>query len=355
MGKNCFSRKSAAVVCALAVAFSALASGASSPVSGELLRPLNSYQQDGYIQTEDLLTVAEDYTGVSEDFLDAISMREDVSVSRLKKYALEYNLPAKYLQRFIDDSFVFKMGDSYEYIPVDYSLSTHSYDWDNLYTDQWGKDYIVDGESHALRIIDVSSHQGKIDWDAVAADGVDGVFVRLGYRGYTKGALNIDDYFYRNLEGAQAAGLDVGVYFYSQSINSKEAREEAEFVLDALEGYELQLPVVYDIEGAQTSAYRTYGVSVQTNTNMVMAFCDTIWEAGYDTMFYSYTSFLAKNLDLSQLQGYDLWMAQYYPVPFCPYNFQIWQYDYQARVDGIDAPVDMNLLFTDYEPNWWSV
>ena len=77
--------------------------------------------------------------------------------------------------------------------------------------------------------------------------------------------------------------------------------------------------------------------------------------AGYDTMFYSYTSFLAKNLDLSQLQGYDLWMAQYYPVPFCPYNFQIWQYDYQARVDGIDAPVDMNLLFTDYEPNWWSV
>ena len=203
--------------------------------------------------------------------------------------------------------------------------------------------------------IDVSEHQGKIDWYAVAEDGVDGVFVRLGYRGYTKGALNIDDYFYRNIEGAQAAGLDVGVYFYSQSINSSEAREEAEFVLDALEGYELQLPVVYDIEGAQTSAYRTYGVSTQTNTNMVMAFCDTIWEAGYDTMYYSYTSFLTKNLDISQLQDYDLWVAQYYPVPFCPYNFQIWQYDYEARVDGINYPVDLNLLFLDYEPSWWAI
>lgn len=90
--------------------------------------------------------------------------------------------------------------------------------------------------------------------------------------------------------------------------------------------------VVFDIEGAQNSHYRTSGMSVQTATNIVTAFCDTIENAGYDTMLYSYCKFLVEQLDLSQLQQYDLWLAQYYHVPFFPYNFQIWQYDYEGQV-----------------------
>ena len=95
-------------------------------------------------------------------------------------------------------------------------------------------------------------------------------------------------------------------------------------------------------------SYRTYRMGVQTATNIVKAFCDTIRSAGYDSMYYSYSKFLIENLDMAQLEGYPLWMAQYYQVPFFPYDFKIWQYSPKGRVAGIPNSVDLNLFFYDY-------
>ncbi|MDD2956835.1 MAG: glycoside hydrolase family 25 protein [Oscillospiraceae bacterium] len=311
----------------------------------------NPAPQSGMISVESLERVASEYPNVPDEFLDAIEGEVEISVSLLKKLATAHSLPTQYFQRFIDDSFVFKMGNQFQYIPVDPSLSRHSYDW--AFLDEWygEKEYVVNQEERAVKVIDVSSYQGNIDWDAVKSGGVDYAFIRLGNRGYTKGALNLDKKFDRNMQRAAAAGVKVGVYFYSQAVSRAEAREEAAFVLDALRGYDLDLPVVFDIEGAQNRSYRTYGLSTQTKTDIVKAFCGEIEEAGYDVMYYSYCKFLIEQLDMSQLEQYDLWMAQYYEVPFFPYNFKIWQYDYKGSVDGISTPVDMNLMFLDYVPN----
>ena len=121
--------------------------------------------------------------------------------------------------------------------------------------------------------IDVSVYQGDIDWEAVKADGIDYAIIRLGFRGYgSTGSMNLDENFIANIEGATAAGLDVGVYFFSQAITPEEAREEAEFVLHYLEGYELTYPVVFDWEVIGKTTARTYGLDTRTLCESANAF-----------------------------------------------------------------------------------
>lgn len=322
------------------------------PASSSSGGKLNSFVTGGSIRVSDLLAVAEDYSTVPKEFLREIEGRSSITVERFQDYMLEYQLPGQYAQRFIDDHFIFKQGNKFQYLPVESGAAKHSYDWDNLVHYTREKEYIVNGSSRALKGIDVSVFQGNINWNSVKADGVDFAFIRLGYRGYSNGAIKIDSNFHQNIQGAKAAGVRVGVYFYSQAVSRSEAIEEAQFCLDELRGYSLDMPVVFDLEGAQNSQYRTSGLGTQTAVNMVKAFCDTIEGGGYQSMYYSYAKFLAEHQGMvAQLEDYDLWMAMYYRVPFFPYNFKIWQYTSTGKVAGIPKEVDMNLLFLDYQPS----
>ena len=355
----------ALILCPLATGAGRLEdlTGAPYVVAGETPKPLqpsqnkpsgrlNSLVADGKIRVSDLEKVAEDYSSIPDEFLQQIQGRDTITVERFEEYALEHMLSAQYVQRFIDDYFVFKQGNKYQYLPVEKNTPKHSYNWDNLVHYSREKDYQVNGSSRVLKGIDVSVFQGNINWNAVKGDGVDFAFIRLGYRGYTNGAIKVDSNFHKNIQGAQAAGVKVGVYFYSQAISRTEAIEEAQFCIDELRGYRLDLPVVFDLEGAQNSQYRTRGMTTQTAVRMVEAFCDTVENAGYRSMYYSYAKFLAEHEGMvAQLKGYDLWMAMYYKVPFFPYNFQIWQYTSTGKVAGIAKEVDMNMMFLDYVPN----
>lgn len=325
------------------------AGGSSSGPSGKL----NSFVTDGSIRVSDLLKVAEDYSSVPDQFLQDMKGKGSITVTQFRQYMTQYKLPGQYSQRFIDDYFVFKQGNTFQYLPVESGAAKHRYNWDNLVHYSYEKDYVVGGSSRALKGIDVSTFQGNINWNSVKADGVDFAFIRLGYRGYGKnGILNVDDKFHRNIQGAKAAGVKVGVYFYSQATTRAEAIEEANICLKELSGYSLDMPVVFDFEGAGSSSYRTYGMSTQSIVNVTKAFCDTIESGGYKSMYYSYAKFLAEHEGMvSQLEDYDLWMAMYYRVPFFPYNFKIWQYSSSGRVSGISGNVDMNLLFLDYTPS----
>lgn len=200
--------------------------------------------------------------------------------------------------------------------------------------------------------IDVSVYQGDIDWEAVKADGIDYAIIRLGFRGYgSTGSMNLDENFIANIEGATAAGLDVGVYFFSQAITPEEAREEAEFVLHYLEGYELTYPVVFDWEVIGKTTARTYGLDTRTLCESANAFCSMIEDAGYQAMIYitSYAGYV--KYDLSEVSEYDLWFAQYADVPTFYYDFAMWQYSSSGRVNGIRGDVDMNISFVDYAKN----
>ena len=192
--------------------------------------------------------------------------------------------------------------------------------------------------------VDVSTYQKEIDWQAVAADGIDFAILRLGYRGYTEGGLFLDQTFEPNLRGALDAGLDVGVYFFSQAITPEEAEAEAAFVLDAVEGYEITYPIAFDWEPiAPGNNARTDSLDNDVLTQCAKAFCAKIREAGHIPAVYFNQSLGYLRYDLRELTDYSLWLAEYDTKPDFYYHFDLWQYTHTGQVTGIQGEVDLDL------------
>lgn len=197
--------------------------------------------------------------------------------------------------------------------------------------------------------VDVSEHQQEIDWQTVSYTGADFAMIRAGYRGYTEGQIYADEYFEKNVSGAIKAGLDVGVYFFSQAVTVEEAVEEARFVLELVKEYKITYPIVYDWEFIENSSARTYSMSAKEVTDCAMAFCETVAYAGYTPMIYFGQNASVENFDLERLRVFDFWLADYTDTPVFPYDFQMWQYTSRGSIDGISGEVDVNYCFTEYK------
>ena len=198
---------------------------------------------------------------------------------------------------------------------------------------------------NAVKGIDVSVWQGDIDWEEVKASGVEFVIIRVGGRGTSEGTLYADKRCQEYYEGAKKAGLKVGAYIFAQSVTVEEAIEEAEYVLDAVKDWDVEMPLVYDWEYVDDEA-RTAYMDPETLTAMATAFCDRILEAGYQPMIYFGRSQSADLLNLEELVEYPFWLAMYSTIMDYPYKIQMWQYTDQGKVPGISGNVDMNLWFT---------
>ena len=233
-----------------------------------------------------------------------------------------------------DDNRILGYGSFYEYID------------DNNETDENGR------LSKPKLGIDVSSYNGEIDWQQVKASGVEYAYIRLGYRGYSqRGTLVTDKNFTKNIEGALAAGIDVGIYFVTQAITTQEALEEAEFVIDKIKNYNVTYPVAIDTEQASPEE-RSKDLTQDERTAIIKTFYDRIEQAGYKGQIYSGKYWFRDKLDMSQLQGYDIWVAEYTYNPEGTTSFQhpysIWQYSDKGRVLGISSDVDMNQCYVNY-------
>ena len=230
---------------------------------------------------------------------------------------------------------------------IDPTVSTHGYEWNCLTRN--GQDIIyLDQTYHSRKGVDVSHHQGEINWEKVKAAGYDFAILRIAYRGYGEsGNLMEDKKFFEYYEGARAAGLDVGVYLFSQAVNEQEAFEEAQFVLKLLDGKELQLPVTYDPETIRDDVARTDAVSGEQFTKNAILFCDEIEKAGYEPMIYSNMVWEDEFFDMKLLEKYTFWYADYEPVPQTPYQFAYWQYSEKGSVDGIEGAVDLDIQFIE--------
>ena len=222
--------------------------------------------------------------------------------------------------------------------------------------EQFSKDdqgRVVWSGGYFTRGIDVSGHKQEIDWEAVAGDGIDFAIIRAGNRLYgrdSSGAVCEDSWFDRNMQGAIAAGMDVGAYFFSNAITVEEAIEEADLLISKLEPYRehVTYPVVCDWEYLGGNDSRAYGVDAKIITECVAAFCQRVEEAGYRPMFYfnEYCGYV--KFDLSKLTQYQFWFAEYADTPGCIYDFQMWQWSSKGKVAGISSDVDMNLCFVPY-------
>ena len=248
------------------------------------------------------------------------------------------------LKSLYPEYIVVAANSKYNFVEINDELAKNNFNIDNLSEDELGRYvYSSDGELTSRFGIDVSSHQGDIDWEAVKAEGVEFVFVRAVYRGYGTGKLVIDEKCLQNIEGAQAVGIDVGVYVFSQAISQAEVLEEASTVIGLLDGYTLQLPIVFDVEKVADSSARTNALTVQERTDLTKAFLEAVKNAGYQPMFYHNTEMGAMLLDLTQLTEYPKWFAGYNREFYWPYEYDIWQYSETGRVNGINGNVDLDI------------
>ncbi len=194
--------------------------------------------------------------------------------------------------------------------------------------------------------IDVSKWNGDIDWNAVKNSGVNYVIIRCGYRGSSTGALIEDPKFKANIKGASAAGLKVGIYFFTQAVNEVEAVEEASMVLSLISGYNISYPVFLDVE---PSGGRADSISTQTRTAVCNAFCQTIANSGYATGIYANKTWLTEKISTGSLgSSYKIWLAQYAAQPSYGGKYHLWQYSSKGSVNGIKGHVDMNLSYLGY-------
>lgn len=199
---------------------------------------------------------------------------------------------------------------------------------------------------NAVAGIDVSKWNKEIDWKKVKKSGVEFVIIRCGYRGSSTGSLVIDPYFEQNIKGALDAGINVGVYFFTQAVTDVEAVEEASMVLSLIEKYHITYPVFIDTEGAGGNG-RADNLDVENRTLVCKAFCDTIESGGYNAGVYASKNWYNNRINVEELDEYYIWLAEYRKAPTYEGYFDMWQYTSKGQIDGISGNVDLNLSYID--------
>ena len=274
---------------------------------------------------------------VSGEFLD-----------KLKELMLSGDGTIAMLRYFYPDDIVMADAGEYYFFPISDELKHNTYDPEQFALDEdQVMAYYENGEKISHKGIDVSRYQGSIDWEKVAKDDVEYAFIRLGIRGYTEGAIQEDETFEDNIVGARRNNIDVGVYFFTQATSVAEAEEEAQYVLDMIEPYRVDYPVVIDVEAVASENARTRNLTKEERTQYCIAFCEMIKNAGYTPMIYGNLKTFMLMLDIEQLEDYDKWFAYYDEQFYFPYDFKVWQYTDNGKVRGIGKDVDLNISFED--------
>lgn len=251
------------------------------------------------------------------------------------------------LRWLYSDFVLYQDNGSYHFVPISDTIERNTLERGNLSVSENGEiSYTSQNGTSARKGIDVSQHQGDIDWEQVAASGVELAIIRAGIRGYGSGKLVTDECFERNMEGAAANGIDIGVYFFTQAITVEEALEEAQYVLELIAPYDITYPIVIDVENPNAGA-RANALTQEQRTEIVSAFCDAITDAGYTPMIYGGIYSLFGMLDIEQINHYKIWFAFYNDYIYYPYQMQMWQYTDKGSIPGIEGAVDLNLWFLE--------
>lgn len=287
---------------------------------------------------------------IAEAVLAAQNLEADRVLEGIKTSLSEGTTTVETLRPYYPDDIVVVSGGKFHFVPINRELELNTLDKANLNILGSGEfQYLTDGQVISHKGIDVSSHQGNIDWNLVAQDGVEFAIIRVGYRGYgSEGRLVVDEKFEDNIKGAKAAGIKVGVYFFSQAINETELLEEANLVLEQIAPYSIECPIVYDVEKT-SAAGRMNAISVEDRTHLTQLFCQTIENSGYKPMIYHNTEMGALLINIAELEKYDKWYASYSDQMFYPYEYKIWQYSDKGKIQGISTDVDLNISFA---PIW---
>ena len=237
------------------------------------------------------------------------------------------------------------------WMPILESVARNEYDTELFVKDEETGYMSYSGDVDTIAGIDVAKYQGTIDWKKVKDAGFEFVIIRCGNRGYVTGSVVEDDNFKQNIKGALDAGLQVGVYFFSQALNMEEALDEANFIINLIDGYDITFPVFYDWEvviDPDGDTARTAYIHPDDLTNNFLVFAERLELEGYTPAIYANKKTAVWKYDLSRVADYDIWYAEYNDTPSLPYHFEMWQYTSHGSVPGIKGEVDLNICFKDY-------
>ena len=237
-----------------------------------------------------------------------------------------------------------------EWVMLNPYLKKNTYDFTNLEEKAGLRRYMENGKKISYVGVDLSKQNGDVNFNSMKAAGVDYVMIRLGGRGYSTGQISLDENFKKNIEGAAAAGLDIGVYFYSQAISQEEAIQEVNFVIQNLEPYRanVKYPIAFDMEFVANDTARIDSLTKDEKTNIATSFLESVKAAGYVPMIYGDKEWLIKEIDLARLQSYDVWLVQEQELPDYPYQFTMWQYSTEGVVNGVTGDANLNISFVGY-------
>lgn len=252
------------------------------------------------------------------------------------------------LKSIFTKNVVYLSNNRYNFAEINDNLAKSIIDNDKIsIDDKTGYYSYEDDKYESVAGVDLSVYQGDVDFSKVKNAGFDYCMLRVGYRTYGGGVVTADANFETYVSDALKNDLDVGVYFFTSAISTAEAKEEAQFVLDAIKPYNITYPVVVDVEEIVSGTSRQESLSVEELTEIVKTFCETIEDAGYDVMIYSNLKGFIANVNLEELEDYDKWFANYDTTPYYPYKFTMWQYSQSGSVDGIDGDVDLDIYLKE--------
>ncbi len=235
------------------------------------------------------------------------------------------------------------------YYEIIESLEKNDYDLENDLITENGLLKYKDSKRESIAGVDLSKYNGTVDFAKLKEAGIKFAMLRLGSRGYGTGKITLDEKFVEYAQNAMANGIQIGAYFYSQAVNETEAVEEANYIVGAVSGFAVKYPIAIDIERVTGDEARTDKLTNKERTAVVKSFCDTVKGYGYKPIVYATCEMLVGGLNLEELDGYDVWLADDKVPSKYPYKYSMLQYNKQGHIDGITGDIDLDISFVNYE------
>ena len=280
----------------------------------------------------------------------------DTLLDNIKTMAESGKTTLRILRTLYPEYLVYSESSGYIFKEINTGLVMHDYDASgfkmtlNDSSVPTNVEYYENDQLKSFTGIDVSKHNKTIDWAKVKNAGIDFAIIRAGNRGYgSEGKLLTDPLFEANAKGATENGIPIGAYMFSEAITVEEAIEEADLILSMVEPYDITYPIIIDIEEIAGDDARNEALTPAELTDVVLAFCNRVKEAGYTPMIYANLKGMIGMLEFERLEGIEKWYAYYGDELYFPYDVSMWQYTSSGYVDGIEGKVDLNISFKDYK------
>lgn len=236
-----------------------------------------------------------------------------------------------------------------EWVNISPFITKNKYDTNSFDYKKPVMKYYDNGKCISYLGVDISKETGEVNFNKLRKAGVQFVMIQAGARGYGTGQLSLDDSFLDNMQGATEAGLDIGVTFFSQAITKEEALEEANLVYENSKDFLVTYPIAFDMEKIPGDIARTDKLTKEEKSNIALYFLDALKAVGYKGIIYGNKEWLIKEINLSTVGSYDIWLSQEGNVPDYPYKFSIWQYTQRGEIDGINGDANLDICFINYK------